>query len=133
MTAEENTTVVKATYAAFKSGDFDTLFASYASDVQWEVYGPKSLPTAGTWNGIDGIKAFFATLDREMSVRSFENREYIAQGDQVVVLGDYAWTAKTTGRPFESNFAHVVTLKDGKISRFREYTDTAVAAAAFGS
>ena len=49
----------------------------------------------------------------------------------MVVLGDYAWTVKATGKSFRANFAHVATLRDGKIVRFREYTDTAAGAAAF--
>ena len=131
MTPEENTRIVKQTYAAFASGDMDALFANYAADVQWEVYGPASVPTTGTRRGLDGIREFFGTLDQAMTARSFEPREFIAQGDQVVVLGHYQWTAKATGKPFDANWAHVVTLRDGKIVRFREFTDTAAAAAAF--
>ena len=119
MTPEENTRIVKQTYAAFASGDMDALFANYAADVQWEVYGPASVPTTGTRRGLDGIREFFGTLDQAMTARSFEPREFIAQGDQVVVLGDYAWTVKATGKSFRANFAHVATLRDGKIAHIR--------------
>ena len=133
MTPQENTTIVQNTYAAFKRGDFDALFANYAPDVDWQVFGPDSMPTAGRWRGVDGLKQFFGALDQAMAVTSFETREFIAQDDRVVVLGDYAWTVKPTGKPFASHFAHVVTLRDGKIATFREYTDTAAAVAAFAS
>ena len=46
MTAEDNTTIVKRAYAAFKSGDMATLMSAYADDVTWEVYGPATIPTA---------------------------------------------------------------------------------------
>ena len=131
MTPDENTKTVKRAYAAFKSGDMATLMSTYADDVTWEVYGPSTIPTAGTRRGLAGVQEFFGTLDSTMTVQSFEANEFIAQGDQVVVLGEYAWTVKATGRSFKSNFAHVSTLRDGKIVRFREYTDTAAGAAAF--
>jgi uncharacterized protein len=131
MSAEDNTTLVKQAYAAFKRGDMDALMKSYADDISWEVYGPSTIPTAGSRQGLPGIKDFFVTLDSAMTLQSFEPREFIAQGDQVVVLGEYAWTVKATGRTFKSNFAHVSTVRNGKIVRFREYTDTAAGAAAF--
>ena len=131
MTPEENTEVVKRAYAAFKSGDMDALMHTYADDISWEFYGPSTIPTAGVRKGLAGVGEFFATVDSAMTPQSFEPREFIAQGDQVVVLGDYSWKMKATGRTFAANWAHVATLKDGKIVRFREFTDTAAAAAAF--
>ena len=131
MTPEENTEIVKRAYAAFKSGDMEALMRTYADDISWEFYGPSTIPTAGTRKGLAGVREFFATVDSAMTAQSFEPREYIAQGDQVVVLGDYSWKIKSTGRTFTSNWAHVSTLKNGKVVRFREYTDTAASAAAF--
>lgn len=131
MSAEENTQIVKQTYAAFLRGDIEGLLKFYSDDVLWDVYGPSSVPTAGTFRGRAGLAQFFAKVDEAMEAQSFEPQEYIAQDDQVVVLGQYTWRAKPTGRTFSSNWAHVVTLRDGKIIRFREYTDTAAAVAAF--
>ena len=131
MTPDENTQTVKRAYAAFKSGDMAALLATYSDDVTWEIYGPSAIPTAGTRRGLAGVKEFFALLDGAMTAQAFETREFISQGDQVVALGDYVWTVKATGKTFRSNFAHVATLRDGKIVRFREYTDTAAGAAAF--
>ena len=131
MTTEENTEIVKRAYVAFKNGDMDTLMRTYADDVSWEIYGPSTMPMAGMRKGLAGVREFFVALDSAMAAQSFEAREFIAQGDQVVVLGDYSWKVKATGRTFSSNWAHVATLKDGKVVRFREYTDTAAAAAAF--
>jgi ketosteroid isomerase-like protein len=71
-----------------------------------------------------GVEANQETLE-------FEPREFIAQGDKVVSLGHYRWRVKTTGREFSSDFAHVFTVRDGKIVSFQEYTDTASAARAY--
>ena len=58
-------------------------------------------------------------------------REFVAQGDKVVSLGHYRWRVKSTGQEYSSDFAHVFTVSDGKITGFQEYTDTASAARAY--
>lgn len=52
--------------------------------------------------------------------------EFVEEGDQVVSLGLYSGTRKETGKSFSAPYAHVWTLRDGKVVRFRQYTDTAV-------
>lgn len=131
MSAQENINIVKQTYENFLRGDIESLLKLYAEDVQWDVYGPASLPTAGSWHGRAELAQFFAKVNEMLEAKSFEPQEFIAQDDQVAVLGHYNWTAKPTGRTFSSNWVHVVTLSNGKITRFREYTDTAAGAAAF--
>lgn len=58
-------------------------------------------------------------------------KEFIAEGDKVVVVGEASWLAKPTGRSFDSPRVHVLTLRDGKIARFEAYNDTAPAERAF--
>ena len=70
-------------------------------------------------------------MARDQEVLEFEPREFIAQGDKVVSLGNYRWRVKDTGREFKSDFVHIFTIRDGKIVRFREHLDTAAAAAAY--
>ena len=47
------------------------------------------------------------TVDRHSAPR-----EFIAQGDKVVVLGHGAWTTRDTGRDFESDWVHVFTVEN---------------------
>lgn len=51
----------------------------------------------------------------------------------MVAFGFYSGTSKGTGRKFSAEWSHAFTIKAGKISRFREYTDTANLLAAYGS
>ncbi len=131
MNEQENTNIVKQTYECFLRGDIESLLKLYADNVEWEVYGPASMPTTGLRKGLAEVAQFFAQVNDSLEAQSFEVQEFIAQGDQVAVLGHYTWTAKPTGRQFSANWAHVVTLSNGKITRFREYTDTAAGAEAF--
>ncbi len=43
----------------------------------------------------------------------------------MVVLGWEKTVARDTGKPFECEWAHVFTVKDGKVNRWRGFFDTA--------
>ncbi len=57
------------------------------------------VPFSGKRQGRGAVGEFFSTLASLMDARSFEEREFIAQGDKVVVLGQYVWQSKPTGAP----------------------------------
>lgn len=51
------------------------------------------------------------------------HEEFLDSGENVVALGRYKITSKS-GEKFESPFAQVYTVRDGKIVRFRQYADS---------
>jgi uncharacterized protein len=59
--------------------------------------------------------------------------EFVSEGDTVAVLGRERITAKPTGRAFEQQWVQFFTLRNGKIARFREFTDTAAVQSAFAA
>ena len=131
MGEQDNTRVVQEAYDAFGRGDLERLLALMADDVEWHQAGPSALPTAGDWHGRERVRRFFAVVAESFEFDQFEPREYIGQGDRVVVLGYYRGRAKATGRHFESHWAMAFTVRNGKIAQFREYVDTAALVAAF--
>lgn len=124
---EENTNLVRQTYDAFFRGDIDGLLELYTEDINWEVLGPSALPTAGPHIGKEQVRAFFGKVNDLLVTEKFDVQQYVTQGDTVVALGEYTWTSKVTGKVFDAHFVHVVTIREGKICKFREYTDTAAA------
>ena len=62
---------------------------------------------------------------------TFEPREYVAQSDAVVAIGRYTGTAIPTGGRMASDWVMVFNFRDGKIARFREFTDSAQFVRAF--
>ena len=44
----------------------------------------------------------------------------------MVVPGIYSGTYKATGKSFEAEFAHIWTLRDGKVISFHQYVDSAL-------
>ena len=117
---------VQALHEAFGKGDIAGLVAGVAGDVRWEVVGRASdCPCLGVRMGKAGVEEFFKVLGSTYDVTEFAPKDFYADGDKVFVLGHYAETDKATKKSFESDFVHVFTLKNGKVSAFQEYSDTA--------
>jgi len=133
MAESENVAVIQAAYAAFGRGDIAGVVDRVTEDVEWEgARGTaERLPFGGRHRGKGGVEQFFAALGEHVEFQSFRPKEFIAQGDRVVALGDYEARARKTGRSYRAEWAMVFTLRDGKVTRFEEYTDTAAVLAAF--
>lgn len=127
MPESANVEVVKKAYAAFQRGDIHGVLALVDDNADWHaVKGAEgAAPHAGARKGRAQVADFFAQLGASTEFTRFEPLEFIAQGDQVVVIGDYAATVKTTGRSVASDWAMVFTVRDGRIVRFREWSDSA--------
>jgi len=125
MDEARNTQVVRDAYEAFGRGDIPALLALLDRSIEWTAVVGSRTPTSGTRYGPDGVATFFQQLAASIDFKRFEPREFIAQGDKVVTLGYYNGQAKETGRSFESEWAMVFTVRDGRIARFVEFADSA--------
>ncbi len=61
----------------------------------------------------------------------FAPHEFYGTGDKVFAVGRYRWVVRKTGKSAGGEWCHIFTIKNGKVSQFREYTDTASFAAAY--
>lgn len=132
MQETQNTKTVQEAYAAFGRGDVQGILDRLTDDVIWKpVYGAAAyVPTAGERRGKAAVATFFKQVAQHVNFLTFEPKEFIATGDTVVALGHY--TAKTPiGKTFDSDFAMVFTLKDGRVSHFQEFSDSAAINAAY--
>ena len=133
MTDQENIQVVRDLYAAYDRGGVAAVLAAYTDDAEIVFPGPSVLPFAGTHRGRAAIGQFFQTVGENVEIREFGADEYVAQNETVVVIGHERASARETGRGWETDWVMVFTLRDGKISRVREFHETATIAAAFGA
>jgi ketosteroid isomerase-like protein len=132
MSEQKNVETVQQNYAAVGRGDIPTLLSLLSDEVEWSMPGPSVIPWTGTRRGRQQVGEFFALLRKTLKSQRFEPREFIAQGDTVVVLGYERSLVKPTDRTFEQEWVHVYTLRDGKITKCRIFEDTAAQATAFG-
>ncbi len=131
MDEEANTRTVQEGYEKFESGDIPGLLDLCSQDIDWNVPEIENAPFAGSWHGRESLGDFFNLLSATEEITDFEAREFIAQGDKVVVLGRSTSTVLATGRHYSTEWVHIFTVKDGKMTNFNEFFDTAAALRAF--
>jgi ketosteroid isomerase-like protein len=123
MNVQENVQIVKDAFAAIGRGDRQGLLALFAEDIEWVIPGEK-WPLAGTHRGHAGLTNLFKTQSETMETSLLEPREFIAQGDRVLVLGFARGKIKATNKTWEDDWVFAITVRNGKLTHIREYIDT---------
>lgn len=125
MDTEQNKQAVREAYRMFQNGDVRSVVECCHEDTEWTSPDSDLIPMSGTFHGKQGVAEYFARMGGAMQPVRFEPREFIAEGDRVVVIGHATWQAKSTGRSFDTPWVHLFTMRDGKIARFESFADTA--------
>jgi ketosteroid isomerase-like protein len=119
MKEEDNVQILRDAYAAFTRGDIPAVMKAFASDIEWHTPGLKEAPYVGRRRGTSEVGRFFVQVGETVEFTAFEPREYIAQGDRVVVLGTtpggsrpLAGPSTRTGR-WRGRCAHYAVGADG--------------------
>lgn len=132
MSEQRNLELVQGTYMAFANGDMSAILNAMAHDVDWLYVGrPEDVPFAGPRRGHGELMELFSSIGSTIDVLEFVPREMIPFNNGVLVLGHERARVKATGRVFETEWAHIFTIRDGKITKVREFYDTASIAFAF--
>lgn len=129
MDEQRNLDVVRRAYEAFGKGDLPTLLSLLDDQVEWRAPGPPELPTSGVRRGPQEVAQFFAAIVQTFDTLRFEPKNFVADGDRVVVLGSETTRIKATGKVLDMSWAHAFVVRNGKIVDFEDYFDTAAAVA----
>lgn len=122
VTIESNIQTVKNFFAAMGGGDKGALLDLVAEEFEWIIPG-KDWPLAGTHHGHAGLADLLETASKSIET-STEPREFVAQGDRVLVIGFAKGRIKATNKTFEDDWIFAITVRDGKLTNLREYVDT---------
>jgi ketosteroid isomerase-like protein len=122
MSIEKNIQTVKDFFAAIGSSDREALLGLVAEDIEWIIPG-KDWPLAGTHRGHAGLAKLLETASKSIET-STQPREFVAQGDRVLVVGFAKGKIKATNKTFEDDWIFAITVRDGRLTHIREYIDT---------
>ena len=117
--------VVQRAYEAFGRRDVPAILELVADRVDWECVVPSGVAYGGRRRTREEVGQFFADIPKSDDIHVFEPREYLEAGDHVTVLGWERSTAVDTGKDFDTDWVHVFTVKNGKVTRWRGFFDTA--------
>ena len=123
MSNEENVKVVKTFFVAIGSGDKEALLALVDEGMEWIIPG-EDWPLAGTHRGHAGVAAVMRKAAEEIETTYPKPPEFVAQGDRVLVVGVATGKIKATTRTFKDDWVFDITVRDGKLTKIREYIDT---------
>jgi ketosteroid isomerase-like protein len=121
MSIEKNIQTVKDLFAIGR-GDRDGLLALGAEDIEWIIPG-QDWPLAGTHRGHAGVQDLLRKASEEIET-STEPREYVAQGDRVLIVGFAEGKIKATSKTFKDDWVFDIAVQNGKLTKIREYVDT---------
>jgi uncharacterized protein len=122
MSTQENVQIVKDFFAAMGSRDKQRLLSLVAEDIEWIVPG-EDWPLAGTHRGHAGLANVLQKASETVET-STEPAEFVAQGDRVLVVGVATGKIKATNRTFKDDWVFAITVRNGKVTKIREYIDT---------
>jgi ketosteroid isomerase-like protein len=134
MSEKANAELVQSFYANFLEGDIDAVVALLSPEFALVYSGPSIIPAAGTSKGHEGFRSWAeAALQGHLPPESVNTEEFIAQGDSVAVPGHVNLRVKTTGKTCETDFLHLFTVRDSKLTSGRDFFDTYAVAQAYMS
>jgi ketosteroid isomerase-like protein len=129
MSEQDNLDVIRKGYDAFGHGDIETLLSLFDEQIEWVTPGPAELKTSGRRTGRQAVGEFFGTVNELFEIQRFEPKEFIAQGDRVIVFGEETAAVRATGKVLDNPWVHSFTLRNGKVVAFQEYFDSAAVVA----
>ncbi|MBI2219330.1 MAG: nuclear transport factor 2 family protein [Candidatus Rokubacteria bacterium] len=121
----DNLALMKNGYEAFAKGDIQTVLALLDDKVEWNEAEHVTFWTGGPMIGPQAVlRDVFSRIPQEFDGFRIEIARMLSCGDSVLVQARYRGTAKATGKRLDAQVAHVWDLREGKIVRFQQYTDT---------
>ena len=110
-----------AGYAAFARRDLDAILEIAHPEI--EAHDPPEMPDSAIHYGREAVKR-----DWEQTLELFDEftidvERVFDAGDEVVLFLHYQGRGRESGAEVELRLAHVVTFRDGKATRFRQFLD----------
>ena len=118
------------TYAAFNRRDLHEVLRVF--DPQVEVHDPPEMPDSAIHRGREAVlRDWQRTFDsfEEFSIEIEECRDL---GDELLLLLRYRGRGRGSGVTVDAPMAHVLTIKNGKLLRLRQFLDRRQALEAVG-
>ena len=115
------TDVIRDFYEKLATGDASGALGLMAPDIEWTTMWHYKVVGRGPGAVAEGL---FKPLMAEWASFSLVPTEFVTEGQTVVSLGDFRGVHGATAKSCVARYAHVWTVKDGKITAFRQYIDT---------
>jgi ketosteroid isomerase-like protein len=122
-----NVEIMQDLYEAFGRGDIEGVLALFDPQIEVrEAEGNPFQPDGTVWIGGEAVtENEFVKLGSEWDGFTATPMAFHDAGDVVVVEARYTGRYKETGMGLDAQACHVWKLRDGKVTSFQGYVDTA--------
>jgi ketosteroid isomerase-like protein len=112
-------------YDGFAARDAVAIRDALSEDFVGDVSAGMPLGVGGRHEGRDAMlrdvwMKVFGAYDMRVEAEDF----HVAGDDVVVAVGAYRGVERASGRDVEAGFAHVLTVREGRVTALRQITDT---------
>jgi pimeloyl-ACP methyl ester carboxylesterase/ketosteroid isomerase-like protein len=113
--------IIRTFYAALAAGDAGSALALMSADIEWVAMWPYKARGPGPQNVAEGV---FMPLQKDFKTFEIVPSEYVTEGDLVLSIGRFHGVHAATCKSVDAAYAHLWTVRGGRITRFRQYIDT---------
>lgn len=126
MSQEQNIEVAQSFLASLGRGDApESVAALFTEDVEWHIAGDVGvLPWIGHKTGRAAVIDFIRDSGEMLERLKFDVVDITASDTRAIILGELASKMKSNGKVIETTFAVVLTISEGKITRFHMLEDS---------
>jgi len=118
-----NLEIVKELYRCFKEKDDDGFKEICDQNLEWRQN--PGFPNGKTIYGADAVIEHVFKGNRSVWENfKFNIEEFLDAGDSIMVIGQYEGRHHKTQKEMKTQAAHVYSIKNSKIVRFRMFADT---------
>jgi ketosteroid isomerase-like protein len=115
----EHMKVVETMMAAWKRRDVEGFIATLADDIEYHWH-PTKRPAVGK----DKMRKFLSNYEQGFDQQEWNIRHTAEAGNVLFVEGMEVLVDRSTGVKMDNPFVQVFELRDGLITRMRDYYDT---------
>jgi ketosteroid isomerase-like protein len=117
---DSSRSIVDKMFEAFAKRDVEKFVETVSSDTVWIYHGTQIIPKT-TFEGKEGVRKFVSSIFDNTEIIAFEPKQFICEGNQVVVLGREHQKLKRSGKELKQDWVQIYTVENNLISRMEEF------------
>ena len=126
MSKEQNIEIARTLLEGIGAGrDPAEIAAPFADDLVFEIQGDVGvMPWIGRKTGREAMASFIRDLRNLTEPLAFDVEDILASESRAAIVGSLRTRIKATGKVTATQFARVLTIADGAVSRFQLLEDS---------
>jgi ketosteroid isomerase-like protein len=115
--------VARRMFAAWNSGNVDRMTEFWAEDGDWLYESPPDLPDARVVRGREAVEAHLRDVMETLGELEMTVDEMTDLDDELFVVTHFTTQGAQSGIQFDARIFHLVDFEDGRVRRYRAFTD----------